>query len=91
MILYKLHPIFYTIGNSMGAPKENKGLEATPQLSKAQLYILKSSPISLSTAHALTGVESRFQALCLLLFRINKLGIAQKYQTTQAYPTEASW
>lgn len=27
MILYELHPIFTTIENSMGAPKENKGSE----------------------------------------------------------------
>lgn len=39
--------IFYTTRNYMGAPKENKGSETTPQLSKAHLHPFKSSHISL--------------------------------------------
>lgn len=69
MILYK-HQIFYTVGTCMGAPKENKRLDATSQQRKTWLYPFKSSPIYLSTVHTthINASKTTFHALHLLLF-----------------------
>ena len=45
-VLYERHPIFYRTRNFMGAPKENKGYEVTPQLNRTDLYPFKCSFIS---------------------------------------------
>uniref|UniRef100_A0A0V0GSF3 Putative ovule protein n=1 Tax=Solanum chacoense TaxID=4108 RepID=A0A0V0GSF3_SOLCH len=80
----------------MGVPKENKRLRATTEQSKTQLYPPQSSSISLSpkppTQRKRNHVTTYPTSSPPTNIKFSTIfGIAQKFQTTEAYPTITSW
>lgn len=92
MILCRLHPIFYTIENSMGKKEGTEGYFSVEKI--LTLPPLKSSHISLSTHISVKRTKLHDLRLFLLhsLFQLNNnlfmfLALPRNYQTTQTYST----